>query len=99
MAVLQEGDPGTENNKYGFEGGRVFKFKNEYHWFTSETIDDPKWVKMKLAHWKSKDGLKWECVSTLYESSGEFTGTDPRAALWSPMPILTIKKIGGTSPM
>ncbi len=85
--VIKKGDPGTENNKYGFEGGRALKLNGIYHLFTSEMIDDPWWTKMRLAHWKSPDGKNWQRVSTLYESSGDFTGTDQRAALWSPMPI------------
>lgn len=90
--VLKKGDPGTKDNKYGFEGGRVFKFKGQYHMFTSECFGDPMWVKMKLAHWKSPDGIKWERVSTLYESSGDYTGKDPRTALWSPMPFYNEKE-------
>ena len=74
-------------NKYGFEGGRVLKLNGTYHLFTSEMVGDPFWVKMKLAHWTSQDRLHWSRVSTLFESSGDFTGKDPRAALWSPMPI------------
>ena len=74
-------------NKYGFEGGRVLKLDGTYHLFTSEMVGDPHWVKMKLAHWTSRDRLHWSRVSTLFESSGDFTGRDPRAALWAPMPI------------
>jgi len=74
-------------NKYGFEGGRVLKLDGAYHLFTSEMVGDPHWVKMKLAHWTSRDRLHWSRVSTLFESSGDFTGKDPRAALWAPMPI------------
>lgn len=74
-------------NKYGFEGGRVLKLDGTYHLFTSEMVGDPHWVKMKLAHWTSRDRLHWRRVSTLFESSGDFTGKDPRAALWAPMPI------------
>ncbi|MFO7670473.1 MAG: glycosyl hydrolase [Bacteroidales bacterium] len=85
--VIRKGDPGTVDIKHGFEGGRVIRQEGWYHLFTSEQAGDPKWVKMRLAHWKSRDGVKWERVSTLYESSGDFTGTDPRAALWSPMPV------------
>jgi hypothetical protein len=85
--VLKNGDPGTEDIKHGIEGGSVLKHINEYHLFTSEQYGDPKWVKMRLGHWTSKDGLSWERVSTLYESSGDYTGADPRAALWSPMPV------------
>ena len=41
---------------------------------------------MRLAHWKSNDGIEWKRISTLFESSGDYTGKDPRAALWSPIP-------------
>lgn len=74
-------------NKYGFEGGRVLKLKGIYHLFTSEMVGDPHWVKMRLAHWTSHDRLHWKRESTLFESSGNLTGKDPRAALWSPMPV------------
>ncbi len=53
--VIKNGDPGTESNKYGFEGGCVLKWKGVYHLFTSEMAGDPKWVKMRLGHWLSKD--------------------------------------------
>jgi hypothetical protein len=79
--------PGGEGNKYGFEGGRALKLEGVYHLFTSEMVGDPHWVKMRLAHWTSHDRLRWKRLSTLFESSGDFTGGDPRAALWSPMPV------------
>ena len=85
--VLTTDTPGAEGNKYGFEGGRVVKIGSAYHLFTSEMVGDPHWVKMRLAHWTSPDRLHWRRVSTLFESSGDFTGKDPRAALWSPMPV------------
>jgi len=85
--VLTINSTGSEGNKYGFEGGRVLKLKGVYHLFTSEMIGDPHWVKMRLAHWVSKDRLLWKRIGTLAESSGDFTGRDPRAALWSPLPV------------
>jgi hypothetical protein len=85
--VLTLGDPGTEGNQHGFEGGTVVELNGFYYLFTSEMIGDPLGVKMRLALWKSPDGLAWTRVSTLYESSGTTDGTDPRAALWSPLPI------------
>jgi hypothetical protein len=85
--VLTINSPDAEGNKYGFEGGRVLKLDGTYHLFTSEMVGDPHWVKMRLAHWTSRDRLRWKRASTLYESSGDFTGKDPRAALWSPMPV------------
>lgn len=85
--LIARGYPGTQDNKYGFEGGRVLYHENAFHLFTAERFDDPEIVKMRLAHWQSADGLRWERVSTLFESSGKHTGADPRAALWSPMPF------------
>lgn len=85
--ILTIQSKGAEGNKYGFEGGRVLKINGTYHLFTSEMIGDPHWVKMRLAHWKSADRFHWTRVSTLKESSGDFTGKDQRAALWSPLPV------------
>jgi hypothetical protein len=85
--IVTKGSPDTEENKYGFEGGRVVKVKDTYHLFISELTGDPKWAKTKLAHWTSRDGFTFERKSTLYESSGDYTGTDPRAALFLPIPV------------
>lgn len=89
--ILTTRSQGAEGNKYGFEGGRVIKLRNTYHLFTSEMIGDPHWVKMKLAHWMSRDRIHWQRVATIRESTGDFTGKDPRAALWSPMPVFSAK--------
>ena len=85
--VLTIRNDGAAGNKYGFEGGRVVKVGKTYHLFTSEMTGDPHWVKMRLAHWTSTDRAHWKRLATLYESSGDFTGKDQRAALWSPMPV------------
>lgn len=85
--LLRQGDPGTEGIEYGFEGGRVVRVNGQFHLFTSEMVGKPRFVKMRLAHWRSHNGMTWERVSTLFESSGEYEGQDPRASLWSPMPI------------
>ena len=89
---ITKGAAGTEENKYGFEGGTVIRLKDGYHLFTSEMAGDPRWVKMKLAHWFSSDGIQWNRISTVRESSGDFTGKDPRAAIWSPMPFFNETK-------
>src|SRR5262249_32642292 len=85
--VLTQGDPGTEGNQYGFEGGTVVEQNGLYYLFTSEMVGDPLGVTMRLALWTSPDGASWARGSTLYQSSGSSDSTDPRAALWSPMPI------------
>lgn len=90
--VLTKGMSGTEDIKYGFEGGTVIRQPDGYHLFTAEMAGDPHWVKMKLGHWLSKDGNDWKRISTIFESSGDFTGTDPKAATWSPMPFFNEKE-------
>ena len=67
--------------KYGFEGGRIVQSEGKLHLFTSEMVGDPKWVKMRLGHWTSDDGSNWYRIGTVCESSGNYTGTDRRAAL------------------
>lgn len=86
-ALLKQGDPGTDGIRYGFEGGRIVQVDGRLHLFTSEMLGEPRFVKMRLAHWSSGDGGTWTRESTLFESSGEYEGGDPRASLWSPMPI------------
>jgi len=89
--LVKKGDPGTEDIKYGFETGCVLKLNGTYHWFTSEFLSDPLWVKTRLAHWASRDGKAWKRLGTLYESSGNYDGTDIRASFFGPMPIYNEK--------
>ena len=90
--VLTVRTPGAEGNKYGFEGGSVLKVHGTYHMFTSEMVGDPEWVKMKLGHWVSPDAIHWRRRGTVFESSGDFTGKDPRSSLWAPMPVFNAKE-------
>ena len=85
--VIARTSPGAEKDGFGFEGGRVIKLEGTYHLFTTEMLPDHMGVKTRLAHWTSSDRIHWKRVATLYESSGDFTGRDPRASLWAPMPV------------
>jgi hypothetical protein len=85
--VITTRTSGAEGIRYGYEGGRVVKVGDLYHLFTSEMAGDPIWVKMRFGHWTSRDRVAWTRVATVRESSGEFAGQDPRAALWSPLPV------------
>jgi len=89
--VITKNDPGTEGNIFGFEGGRILRQDGVFHIFTTEMYGEPVWCKTRLAHWKSKDGLSWSRDATVFESTGNFTGTDSHAALWSPMPVFDEK--------
>jgi hypothetical protein len=85
--VIARTSPGAEGIGFGFEGGRVIKLDGTYHLFTTEMLPGHMSVKTRLAHWSSSDRIHWKRVATLYESSGDFTGRDPRASLWAPMPV------------
>lgn len=85
--VITTRTPDARDIRFGFEGGRALKIGDQYHLFTSEMVDDPMWVKMRFGHWTSPDRIHWSRASTIRESSGEFEGRDPRAALWSPLPV------------
>ena len=85
--VINRATPGAEDNRYGFEGGRVVKVKDTYHLITAEMHGDPMWVSMRLGHWESKNGIDWRRVGTIRQSDGDFTGRSQRAALWGPMVV------------
>lgn len=85
--VITVKSKGAEGIKFGFEGGRVVKVNGTYHLFTSELYQDPIWVKMRLGYWTSRDKVDWKRVATIRESSGDYTGKDQRASLWSPIPV------------
>jgi hypothetical protein len=85
--VIGKTSPGAEDIEYGFEGGRVVKIQGTYHLVTTEMVANPMAVKTRIGYWTSGDRIHWKRISTLFASSGDFTGKDPRAALWGPMPI------------
>ncbi len=90
--VLTVHSPGAEDIKYGFEDGRVVKIGNTYHLITTEMFTEPFSVKTRIGYWTSEDRIHWKRISTLYTSSGDQTGKDPRASLWGPMPIYDEKE-------
>lgn len=85
--VITNKSDGAKDIAYGFEGGPVVKIGNTYHLFTSEMYKAPIWVNMRLGHWISTDKVNWKRVATIRQSSGDYTGKDERAALWSPLPV------------
>jgi len=87
--VIDVGHSDLADNKYGFEGGTVVKIDGVYHMFATEMAGDPFWVKMRIAHWTSPNGIEWKRVSTIKETSGKSraeTGL-PYESFWSPMLI------------
>ena len=80
--VIKRSDPGTEGIEHGIEGGVVLKLGSTYHLFTTE-LCGREWVNTRIAHWTSENRLNWKRRSTVFESSGDFTGKDVRASLWA----------------
>ena len=85
--VITVHSPGAEDNKYGFEDGRVVKIGSGYHLVTTEMFTEPFSVKTRIGYWTSSDRVHWTRVSTLFTSSGDQSGKDTRASLWGPMPV------------
>jgi len=42
-------------------------------------------IHMRFDHWVSHDGMNWTHAGKIYESSGNFDGTDRRGSTWAPM--------------
>lgn len=100
--VIDEGMPGTEGIQGGFEGGRCVKIGDTYHAFPTERAGEKgveayhDRVKTRIGHWTSKDAIRWERQSTIYQASGNYALTeednpmnDRRGAIWSFMPIFS----------
>ena len=89
--VISQSNPAAKDIKYGFEGGRAIKINDSYYIYTTEIIANPFWTKTRLGLWESKNMIDWQRICTLFESTGDFSGEDPKAALWSPMPTYDYK--------
>lgn len=85
--VIGPDHPGLAGNAYGFEGGCAVKEDGVYHLFCAEMAGDPFWVRMRLAHWRSSDGIGWSRLGTILETDGRIDLEDPRSSLWAPMVV------------
>jgi hypothetical protein len=90
--VIKEGDPGTQGIECGFEGGTVVKVDGTYHLFPTERIGIYCSNKTRIGHWESTDGIHWERISTILESSGDTLGNDRRAVFYAAIPIFDEEK-------
>lgn len=85
--ILKSGDPGTEDNKFGFEGGTCRKVNGVYYLFSTEVFDEPKTAAVRLAIWKSLDGIKFKKHNVIVETNFNWVDTTYRMSPWSPMAI------------
>jgi hypothetical protein len=78
--VITKGDPGTEGNRYGFEGGRAHKLGDTYHLFTTEPYADPHWSaaiyldleQKTVKWWREYMGMRTP-LGMIPEGDGEYT--------------------------
>lgn len=82
--IIKKGDAGTEDNKFGFEGGTCRKYNGVYYLFTTEVFDEPKTAAVRLAIWKSFDGLKFQKHSVIVETNRNWEDTTYRMSPWAP---------------
>jgi hypothetical protein len=85
--ILHRNTPACRDIRYGFEGGRIVKIGNTYHWITPEMAGDPQNVNMRIGYWTSTNGTDWQRQRTLRVSDGDFTGVSQHAAVWGPMVV------------
>lgn len=98
--VITEDHPDAQDIQGGFEGGRLLKVDDVYHMFPTERAGIPGGppcrdrINTRIGHWTSEDAVNWKRVSTLYQSSGNYTdidvdhpASDRRAAIWSFLPV------------
>jgi len=89
--VITVNSPGAEGVTYGFEGGQVVKIGDTYHLITAEFIQNPldppaRFTRTNIAHWTSTNRVDWQRIGTLLASTGDRSGTDPRAVYAGAMP-------------
>lgn len=85
--IIKAGDPGTENNKYGYEGGTAYKVGNRYYIFSTEVFDDPKTANVRMVLWESDNGNDFSKTRIIAKSNGDWNDSTYRMAPWSPMAV------------
>jgi hypothetical protein len=80
--------PGTQGNRFGFEGGTAQKVGGRYYIFTTEVFDEPKTCASRLVLWDSDDGTTFTRRQVLAETNYDWADTTShRMSPWSPMSV------------
>jgi len=73
------------SNAFGLEDGVVVRRADGgFTMLAAEMWSAPKWVRMRLGVFTSRDGLAWSRARGLRESTGDFTGVSPHSSSWGP---------------
>jgi hypothetical protein len=91
-ACIGPGMAGTEDNKFGCEGGIVIKEQGIYHCFTTEVWGSPKLSKTRLAQWTSSDGVHFTRIGTIVKPELDTTSNVYYREPWTPYPIYNEKE-------
>jgi hypothetical protein len=78
---------GTEDNKFGCEGGIVIKDQGIYYCFTTEVWGSPKLLNTRLAQWNSSDGVHFTRIGTIIKPESDTTSGVYYREPWTPYPI------------
>jgi len=84
--IIGKGTKGAETVRFGFEGGTSVKLFGYYYIFTTENFDEPKTAAVRLALWKSKDGIKFTRIYQMAQTNFNWNDTSTNLmSTWSPM--------------
>lgn len=92
ISIINKSTPGSEDNAFGYEGGRVVLVDDDpeergFHLFSQEMYGLFRCVCNRIGYWYSKDGLHFSRRATLVTSSNGTNLADPRGALAQPSPV------------
>lgn len=82
-ALIGPNHPGSAGIRNGYEGGVAFRQGKTFHLFVTEQPHF--WVRTRTGHWSSDDGIGWQRLGTIQQSSDD--SLNPRYGIWSPMPV------------
>ena len=71
----------ASKNLSGFETGQIVKLDGVYHMFVNEMYRRPH-RDLRVSYWTSNDATNWKRQSTVVESIGERSATNPRSEVW-----------------
>lgn len=86
-SIIKAGDPGTEDIKFGFEGGTCRKVNGVYYLFTTEVFNVPKTAATRLALWTSENGFSFQKKLVIAETNYNWEDTTYLMSPWSPMAV------------
>lgn len=79
--VIGPDQPDLAGNKSGFETGVTLKLDGTYHLFISEMFGRPH-LDMRIAHWTSRDAIRWKREGTVVESKPGRSPQNPFSEVW-----------------